>query len=668
MAKITAPAVWPRMLMKTGWLKSGSGKRGSLYYCTAARPIEYVVPAAYDKQVAAGDTLNFQAWFESAPGLYLVLSPTLSIVGATDAYLHATMTVREEILGRHIFKALPDNPDEPGATGEHNLLASLTRVIESHKPDAMPIQKYDVRRPAAEGGGFEERYWSPLNTPVLGPDGELLYIIHRVDDVTEFVLMQQAGKDREELANALMSRTRQMEAEIFERSRQVAEANRQLTKANETLGMMYHQIELSLAGVNEEPLLDARYTTIAPEEMPARVRQLIVNHKNLEEQLRQSQKMEAVGRLAGGVAHDFNNLLTVIAGYAGLLRESQPAGNSSPELAEIEKAVDRAASLTQKLLAFSRKQVRQPRAMDLNTVMSGLEELLRRLLGEKVQLLTAPGGGLHLVKADPHQIEQVIMNLALNARDAMPDGGRLLIETSNVELHAPLRALPPGSYVMLRVSDTGHGMDADTAGRVFEPFFTTKDAGKGTGLGLSIVFGIMEQSGGLVTVESAPGAGASFQIYLPRAEAGGEELSPQRTVKQPAREPGTILVVEDETPLRNLISTVLSTAGHRVLVAGDGDHALALASAQTALDLVLTDMVMAGMSGPQLVARLHAARPGLPVVYMSGYDRELADQKSLEGTASFLSKPFTPGTLLAKVAEILTAATRPKRSGKEAAG
>jgi signal transduction histidine kinase/ActR/RegA family two-component response regulator len=502
----------------------------------------------------------------------------------------------------------------------------------------------------------------------LGPDGELLYIIHRVDDVTEFVLMQQAGKDREELANALMSRTRQMEAEIFERSRQVAEANRQLTKANETLGMMYHQIELSLAGVNEEPLLDARYTTIAPEEMPARVRQLIVNHKNLEEQLRQSQKMEAVGRLAGGVAHDFNNLLTVIAGYAGLLRESQPAGNSSPELAEIEKAVDRAASLTQKLLAFSRKQVRQPRAMDLNTVMSGLEELLRRLLGEKVQLLTAPGGGLHLVKADPHQIEQVIMNLALNARDAMPDGGRLLIETSNVELHAPLRALPPGSYVMLRVSDTGHGMDADTAGRVFEPFFTTKDAGKGTGLGLSIVFGIMEQSGGLVTVESAPGAGASFQIYLPRAEAGGEELSPQRTVKQPAREPGTILVVEDETPLRNLISTVLSTAGHRVLVAGDGDHALALASAQTALDLVLTDMVMAGMSGPQLVARLHAARPGLPVVYMSGYDRELADQKSLEGTASFLSKPFTPGTLLAKVAEILTAATRPKRSGKEAAG
>ena len=626
------------------------------------------MPAAYDKQVAAGDTLNFQAWFESAPGLYLVLSPTLSIVGATDAYLHATMTVREEILGRHIFKALPDNPDEPGATGEHNLLASLTRVIESHKPDAMPIQKYDVRRPAAEGGGFEERYWSPLNTPVLGPDGELLYIIHRVDDVTEFVLMQQAGKDREELANALMSRTRQMEAEIFERSRQVAEANRQLTKANETLGMMYHQIELSLAGVNEEPLLDARYTTIAPEEMPARVRQLIVNHKNLEEQLRQSQKMEAVGRLAGGVAHDFNNLLTVIAGYAGLLRESQPAGNSSPELAEIEKAVDRAASLTQKLLAFSRKQVRQPRAMDLNTVMSGLEELLRRLLGEKVQLLTAPGGGLHLVKADPHQIEQVIMNLALNARDAMPDGGRLLIETSNVELHAPLRALPPGSYVMLRVSDTGHGMDADTAGRVFEPFFTTKDAGKGTGLGLSIVFGIMEQSGGLVTVESAPGAGASFQIYLPRAEAGGEELSPQRTVKQPAREPGTILVVEDETPLRNLISTVLSTAGHRVLVAGDGDHALALASAQTALDLVLTDMVMAGMSGPQLVARLHAARPGLPVVYMSGYDRELADQKSLEGTASFLSKPFTPGTLLAKVAEILTAATRPKRSGKEAAG
>jgi signal transduction histidine kinase len=576
------------------------------------------------------------------------------------------MTVREQILGRGLFVVFPDNPDEPGATGEHNLRASLARVIRNHTADAMPVQKYDVRRPAAEGGGFEERYWSPLNTPVLGPDGKLLHIIHRVEDVTEFVL-NQAARTREEIATAFESHALQMEAEIYQRARQVAEANRQLSQANEALGAMYRQIELLLAGVNEAPLPDVSSAHIAPEEMPGRIGQLIANHKDLEEQLRQSQKMEAVGRLAGGVAHDFNNLLTVIAGYAGLLRESQPAGVPAPELAEIEKAVDRAASLTQKLLAFSRKQVRQPRAVDLNAVVRGLEELLRRLLGEKVQLATALAKDLQPVKADPHQIEQVVMNLGVNARDAMPAGGRLLIETRNVTVDGEPRALAPGRYALLSVSDNGHGMDAETARRAFEPFFTTKEPGKGTGLGLAVVFGIVEQSGGLVNLDTAPGRGASFRIYLPLAEAGDEQPAQHEPAAQAAPRRGAILLVEDEAALRDLVSTILSTAGHVVLAAASGKEALKLAAKQKPVDLILTDVVMPGMTGPELVARLRHGRPALQVLYMSGYDRELSDRKNPERNADFLPKPFTPGALLAKVAEVLSAEGRREAGGGESA-
>ncbi len=615
---------------------------------------------------------DFQALFEGAPGLYLVLTPDFRIAGASDAYLRATMTTREQILGRRIFEVFPDNPDDAGATGVRNLRASLERVLGTRQGDAMAVQKYDVRRPASEGGTFDERYWSPFNSPVVNPQGEVAYIIHRVEDVTEFIRLRQAGRERELLTEALQTRAENMEVEVYQRAQQVAEANRQLTQANDALARLYQQIVLMMRPPGDELTIgeapEHRWDgdeAMAPEEILARVGQLITGHKRLEEQLRQSQKMEAVGRLAGGVAHDFNNLLTVITGYASLLREEQ-SGIATPELDEIEKAALRAAALTQKLLAFSRKQMLQPKIINLNTVVSGMEEMLRRLIGEHILLVTALPSGLCNVKADAHQIEQVILNLAVNARDAMPGGGRLLIETRNVQMETPFESLPPGAYVLLSVADTGHGMDAETAARVFEPFFTTKEVGKGTGLGLATVHGIVEQSGGAIAVDSAPGAGATFRVYLPVDETTVEQESAERPAERYAARAGLILLIEDESPLRKLVANVLAAAGYRVLEAANGEEALTLATGQR-IDLLLTDVVMPGMSGPELVTRLRATRPELAVLYMSGYDRDLIDQKTLERTASFLPKPFTPRALLARVVELLGTHGRKGVTGRQGA-
>jgi signal transduction histidine kinase/CheY-like chemotaxis protein len=592
---------------------------------------------------------DFRGLFEAAPGSYLVLLPDLRVVAATNAYLSATMTTREGILGRYIFDVFPDDPDETDATGVRNLAASLDRVLNTCQPDAMAVQKYAVRRPQSEGGEFEERYWSPLNSPVLDAKGHVAYIIHRVEDVTEFIRLKRAGHERERVTQALQSRTEQMEAEFYQRAQQVAEANRQLAR-------IYHQIELLMDRADDELSggWEERHEAIAPEDMLARVGQLIVDHKRLEGQLRQSQKMEAVGQLAGGVAHDFNNLLTVITGYAALLTANPAMREVLPDLREIELAANRAGRLTQKLLAFSRKQVLQPRTINLNTVVTGMEELLRRLIAEHIQMVTILSSGLGNVRADPNQIEQVILNLALNARDAMPEGGRLIIETRNVRLDQPVDSLAPGSYVTLSISDTGHGMDARTRSRIFEPFFTTKEPGKGTGLGLAMVYGIVEQSGGAITVDSSPGSGAIFRVYLPLDEAS-EERTQTRPLRatQSARH-GSVLLVEDEAPLRRLISAILSAAGYRVIEAAGGDEALALATCKP-IELLLTDVVMPNMSGPELVSRLRGSRPDLAVLYMSGYDRELVGQKALEGNADILPKPFTPRDLLTRINELLGA-------------
>jgi nitrogen-specific signal transduction histidine kinase/CheY-like chemotaxis protein len=382
---------------------------------------------------------------------------------------------------------------------------------------------------------------------------------------------------------------------------------------------------------------------------------------HLEEHLRQVEKMEAVGQLAGGVAHDFNNLLTAILGYSELLADHQAVltAGLQEDVLEIKRAAERGATLTRQLLAFSRRQDMRPQLLSLNDVLSGLAPLLRRSLGEHIELVTREEPALALAEVDPHQIERVIMNLALNARDAMPQGGTLLIETANVELDAAYcrtrRDSSPGAYVRLSVSDTGHGMERAVLERIFEPFFTTKRPGEGTGLGLSTVYGIVRQSGGHVEVESHPGKGTTFRVYLPRAAHAAEpslasEAAPGESVGGGGGE--TILVVEDETAVRTLAQRILCSAGYRVLTFSDPADALAVLGRQeVSVDLLLTDVVLPGpLQGDDLARAALALRPGLPVVFMSGYTQNALSREGRLGSgAGYVEKPFTSESLLAQV-------------------
>jgi two-component system cell cycle sensor histidine kinase/response regulator CckA len=389
----------------------------------------------------------------------------------------------------------------------------------------------------------------------------------------------------------------------------------------------------------------------------------ITERKSLEDQFRQSQKMEGIGRLAGGIAHDFNNLLTAILGYAELMKAQLPDDEDlRSSLHEIHTAGERAAALTRQLLAFSRKQLLQPRILDLNAVVSEVERLLRRLIGEDVELTTRLDHNLGSVKADPGQLEQVIMNLAVNARDAMPDGGTLMIETVNAVLDSSfVRANPgarSGEYAVLIITDTGTGMNEEVRSHIFEPFFTTKEQGKGTGLGLATAYGIVKQSDGYITVDSEPGRGTTFRMYFPRA-AGAASASGlgERSALSP-RGTETILMVEDEPGVRRLSRTILEAQGYTVLEAASGDEALIVARSHVEeIHLVATDVVMPGMSGPALWDRLHAVHPQARVLFISGYtDDAIASHGVLESGIAFLQKPFTPFALAQKVREVLDAA------------
>ncbi len=382
-------------------------------------------------------------------------------------------------------------------------------------------------------------------------------------------------------------------------------------------------------------------------------------HKQLEEQLSQSQKMEAVGRLAGGIAHDFNNLLMVIGGQTGRLLEQLPETEPLRRNAEaIAAAADRAAGLTQQLLAFSRRQVLSPQVVSLNAVVRNVYGMLERVIGEDITCVLSLSEGIESVKADPGRIEQALLNLAVNARDAMPEGGTLAISTSIVELdelyarqHIGAR---PGRFVMLAVSDTGCGMDPETRTRVFEPFFTTKEVGKGTGLGLSMVYGIVKQSGGYIWVYSELGLGTTFKIYLPATEAPPETLQPRPAPSVPTGTE-TILLVEDEDGVRELLEEILSAQGYRVLAASRGVEALQISELlDEEIQVLVTDVVMPHMSGHELAMRLRARRPALRVLYLSGYtDDAIAHHGIVEVDASFLQKPFTRAALATKVREVL---------------
>jgi PAS domain S-box-containing protein len=394
----------------------------------------------------------------------------------------------------------------------------------------------------------------------------------------------------------------------------------------------------------------------------AGIAQDVTARRRLEDQFRQAQKMEAVGRLAGGVAHDFNNLLTIINGYSEMalehLHSSDPLRNS---LEQIKRAGGRAASLTRQLLAFSRQQVMAPRVLDLNSLVADVEKMLRRFIGEDIELTLVRGPALGQMTADPGQVEQILMNLAVNARDAMPEGGKLVIETANAELDdAYVRTHPlvvPGRYVMLAMSDTGIGMDPATQAHIFEPFFTTKEMGKGTGLGLATVYGIVKQSGGYIWVYSELGRGTTFKIYLPRVDEAAESVQISEAPRPSEAGSETILLVEDEEAVRALAASILQAQGYNVLESTSPEDALQIGEQhQEPIHLILTDVVLPRMSGRKIAEHLALLRPTMKVLYMSGYtDDAVVRNGVLETGTAFLQKPFTPAGLARKVREVLDA-------------
>jgi signal transduction histidine kinase/ActR/RegA family two-component response regulator len=415
---------------------------------------------------------------------------------------------------------------------------------------------------------------------------------------------------------------------------------------------------LKVAGNNEVSRLTRAFAA-----MRATLQRNEVQREQLESELRQAQKMEALGRLAGGVAHDFNNLLTVIRGHSELMLDHlQPGGALHHHSQQIQKTADRASSLTRQLLAFSRRQVLQGKVLDANGLIADMGKLLRRLIREDIELNLQLGDSLGLLKADPGQLEQVLLNLTVNASDAMPLGGKLTIETRNVVVdreYAQARpSIEPGNYVLISVTDTGQGMDAATKARIFEPFFTTKEPGKGTGLGLATVYGVVKQSGGFLWVDSEPGKGARFELYWPTSTERVEDelIESVRAHRLPAGRRKTVLVVEDEKEVRELAVGFLTAAGYSVLTAPDGQEALDTAKRLgVAIQVVLTDVVMPKMRGPELANQLKNFLPHLKIVYMTGYLEQCADERGFLEDAFFLQKPFSRESLLRQVDQALRA-------------
>ena len=391
----------------------------------------------------------------------------------------------------------------------------------------------------------------------------------------------------------------------------------------------------------------------------------ITDRRQLEEQLRQAQKMDAVGRLAGGVAHDFNNLLMVINGYTEVLLEQlEKASPMHHKVQSIQQAADRAATLTRQLLAFSRKQLLELKVIDVNTVIGDMERLLRPLIGENIELVTRLSTQTGHTRADAGQLEQVIMNLVVNAKDAMPEGGKLTVKSSDVTVRQNFSAhgfIQPGRYAVISVADTGHGMDTETQSRIFEPFFTTKEKGKGTGLGLSTVYGIVKQSSGYVFAESELGAGTTFYVYLPRVEESAEELSPAQSQQNDAGGCETVLLVEDEESVRELVRLTLASRGYQVLEAENGESGLRIAeSFKEHIDILITDVVMPGMGGRELARKLLLLRPAISVLYLSGYTEDaVVTRGALGPRTAFLQKPFTLQNLAKKVREVLHSKSAP---------
>ncbi len=790
----------------------------------------------------------YRSLFESAPGAYLVLTPhDYRIVAVSEAYLRVTMTRREALMDVALFDAFPDDPLRPDAESTLRLRQSLERVVRDKRADVMPVHCFPIRQPVEHGGDFEVRYWSLVNSPVLGPDGATAFIIHRAEDVTAYVTQRLGQGGTAAPQELLATRDEMMEADILLRSREISETQRRLEesqsmlriashisrlgawsvelpsmrmtwsdqvfdihdmprgqaltqeqgtmlylpedreiiraafRACSTLGIPY-DLELRkltakgrpiwvrtmceavrdsagtivrvqgafqditerktaqereqsirsrltamlesmgegfialdrewkityvnkaaevLVGSNRDKLIGTVLWDAFPEAVGSRfeteyrraiaegvaveleeffaplnkrfeVRAYpsedglaiyfrdITRARTLEDQVRQSQRLESVGQLTGGVAHDFNNLLTVIMGNAELLGEQLAQDSRAGALAKmIASAAQRGAELTQALLAFSRRQALDPKSVDVNERVAEMHALMRRTLGENIEIDFKPATGLVPALVDPAQLESALLNLCLNARDAMPNGGKLTIDTAQRILESDyldLRpGMQPGKYVVVTVTDTGSGIASDQLEHVFEPFFTTKEAGKGTGLGLSMVYGFIKQSGGQVSIYSEPGEGTAVRMYLPCASAEDASVVAPVTGGELPRGSETILLVEDDELVRSYASDQLAAMGYRVLQAGDGPSALEILKLPGQIDLLFSDIIMpGGMNGRQLADAAVLLRPSIKVLFTSGYTQDaVVHHGRLDAGVQLLSKPYRRAELLAKVRDAL---------------
>ncbi|WP_278441343.1 hybrid sensor histidine kinase/response regulator [Pseudomonas oryzihabitans] len=670
---------------------------------------------------------DFKLLFDALPHQLLVLTPgpDFIMVAANEARLRGTQTRREDCIGRSVFEVFGSNPDDQSAFGAGVLRASLERVMRSREADRMAITRYDIPRPASAGGGFEERYWSPLNVPVLDERGELRYIIHQTEDVTEQVLAEQrsssALKHTDERFRAALLAS---EAGIFDwylDDRQfycdnvlqqlfglpgvlsgapiegflerVHAADRAVVRAalSECLQGRDFAVEFRLSrGAGNQWLLGkghvfrdsagrASYVTGTcaditarkqaekalhdlNETLEARVAAEVAERSRVEDTLHQAQKMEAVGQLTGGIAHDFNNLLTGVIGSLELMQRRRRSGDGAEDERYITAAVtsaQRAAALTQRLLAFSRRQTLDLKPLEVNPLVASLEDLLHRTTREDITITTHLAAGLSLVRMDANQLESAIINLAINARDAMPDGGTITISTAAVQLNAEEGAalnVAEGDYIRLTVADTGVGMTPEVLAKVFEPFYTTKPIGQGTGLGLSMVYGYMRQASGAVRIDSRPGQGTQVQLYMPCLGGELDILPSEESRSAPLGVGEVVLVVEDEAVVRSLIVEVLGELGYQTLEAGNAQEAIPFLENPQRIDLMISDVGLPGMNGRQLADLAQANRPELKVLLATGYAEGSNVEGYLATNMEIITKPFAIEALASKISEMLNPA------------